>query len=151
MRLTRPVTAAALLDSPEMLLRYPTEIELRRGGTDEGEGRGFDLMDLSAGAERSIAVAKDAKSVVEWFLYQLTGLGWTSDGDGGLSRDQGEHFLVRVERDRGLSRIGALIPDPATRRMQEEFESSYYGAPDGSSIVTLFYTVAPEAHILPRP
>ena len=50
MRLSRPVSAAALLETDEMRLRYPGEVELRRGGADEGEGRGFDNLDLSAAA-----------------------------------------------------------------------------------------------------
>jgi len=97
MGLSRPVTAAALRASPEMALRYPGEVELRRDGADEGEGRGFDLADLSAGAERTFAASDDAPTIVAWFVNQLIPLGWADEGDGWLSREEGQSFLARVE------------------------------------------------------
>jgi len=143
-RFTRPVRASQLFDTPEMGFRYPAEIELRRNGTDEGEGRGFDNMDLSAAAERTISASDAAATVVSWFVDALTFLGWTDQGDGWLRRDEGESFFARIERDRGSSRIGSLLTDSDARRMQEEFEEAFYaGAPRGWSVVTLFYTVAP--------
>jgi hypothetical protein len=145
MGLTRPVTAAALLASAEMQLRYPGEIELRRGGSNEGEGRGFDNLDLSAAGERTIAVAEGAGAVVAWFVAELSRLGWTEHGDGWLARGDREGFVIRVDLDRGVSRVAALITDPANRRIQEQAEATWYaGAPDASSVVSLSYTVAPE-------
>jgi hypothetical protein len=145
MQLSRPVTAAALLETDEMRLRYPGEVELRRGGANEGEGRGFDRLDLSAAGERTIAVLEPADTVVAWFVEKLEGLGWTHRGDGWLARDEGEGFFARIDRDRGVSRVAALLSDPASRQIQEAFEASYYaGASDASSVLSLSYTVAPE-------
>lgn len=146
MRLSRPVSAAALLATDEMRLRYPGEVELRRGGADEGEGRGFDNLDLSAAGERTLAAVERAGTVVAWFVEKLEGLGWTHQGDGWLSRDEGESFFARIDLDRGVSRVTAMISDAANRQIQEAFEASYdAGAPDASSVVSLFYTVAPES------
>ena len=79
-----------------------------------------------------------------WFVEKLEGLGWTHQGEGWLSRDEGDSFFVRIDRDRGVSRVAAVMSDPANRQIQEAFEASYYaGAPDASSVVSLFYTVAP--------
>lgn len=152
MRLSRPVSAAALLATDEMRLRYPGEVELRRGGANEGEGRGFDNLDLSAAGERTIAAVERADTVVAWFVEKLEGLGWTHHGDGWLFRDEGEGFFARIDRDRGVSRVAAVISDPANRRIQEGFEASYYaGSPDASSVVSLFYTVVPEFEPPKRP
>lgn len=152
MRLSRPVSAAALHGTDELRLRYPGEVELRRGGEDEGEGRGFDNLDRSAAGERTIAASEPADTVVAWFVEKLEGLGWTHQGDGWLSRDEGERFFARVDRDGGVSRVAAVISDPANRRIQEGFEASYYaGAPGASSVVSLFYTVAPESGPPERP
>jgi hypothetical protein len=100
---------------------------------------------MSAGAERTIAAAEAAGTVVSWFADGLTALGWTDIGDGQLRRDVGESFLARVDRDSGRSRIGSGMPlESETRRIQEEWEQVFYaGAPSGWSVVTLFYTVAP--------
>ncbi len=65
-----------------MLLRYPGEVELERRGIDEGAGRGFDNIDLSAAATRVIAAADSAPEIVDWFVRELTGLGWTQSGGG---------------------------------------------------------------------
>jgi hypothetical protein len=142
-RYDRPVTAAQLFNTPEIGLRYPTEIELRRDGADEGEGRGFDNIDLSAAAERSIATPDAAATVVSWFAEQLIALGWRDDGDGWFRRDEGETFLARIDRDRGVSRIGSLISDRGARRIQQSFEKAFYGAPRRWSVVTLSLIVAP--------
>jgi hypothetical protein len=146
-RFNRPVTAAQLFNTPEMDLRYPKEIELGRDGADEGEGRGFDNMDLSAAAERSIATSDAAAMVVPWFAEHLIALGWRDDGDGWFRRDEGETFLARIDRDRGVSRVGSLISDPVSRRIQEDFERAFYaGAPRSWSVLTLSLIVAPGSH-----
>lgn len=83
-----------------------------------------------------------------WFVEKLEGLGWTHRGDGWLSRDEGEGFFARIDRDRGVSRMAAVISDTANRQIQEAFEAWYYaGAPDASSVVSLFYIVAPESEL----
>jgi len=142
-RFTRPVSARQLFAAPEMLLRYPDEIEVRREGTDEGEGRGFDGIDLSAAAARTLAAPDDAATVVSWFVEQLVSLGWTDQRDGSAGRDEGESFFARVARNRGTSSIASRLP-AHDREIQEGFENSFYqGAPSGWSVVTLIYTVAP--------
>ncbi|MFN8025899.1 MAG: hypothetical protein U0W40_05930 [Acidimicrobiia bacterium] len=144
-RFERPVTASALFATREMRLRYPGEVEVSREGTDEGQGRGFDLADLSAGADRTIAAPDPAMAIVTWFAGELTRLDWTDESDGWLRRDPGEVFFARVERDRGTSRVGSMLENAEARRIQEEFEDALYqGVPGTWSIVTLFYTVAPD-------
>jgi hypothetical protein len=129
-----------------MRLRYPGEVELWRGGANEGEGRGFDNLDLSAAGERTISAVERADTVVAWFVEKLEGLGWTHQGGGWLYRDEGESFFARIDRDRGVSRVARVISDPANRQLHEAFEASYYaGESDPSSVVSLFYTVAPES------
>ena len=140
----RPVTAAHLFNTPEIGLRYPAETELLRDGADEGEGRGFDNMDLSAAAERSIATSDAAATVVSWFAEQLIALGWRDDGHGWFRREGGETFMARIDRDRGVSRVASLISDPVARRIRDDFEEAFYaGAPVSWSVVTLFLIVAP--------
>jgi hypothetical protein len=137
-RYERPVTSAQLFDTPEMRLRYPGAVELLRDGADEGQGRGFDDMDLSAAAERTIATPDPAPAVVSWFAERLVALGWRDDGGGWFRRDKGETFLARIDRDRGVSRIGSAIADPVARRIQEDFEERFYsGASLRWSVVTL--------------
>jgi len=143
-RVIRPVTAAQLFNTPEMGLRYPAEVEVRRDGANEGEGRGFDNIDLSAAAERWIATSDAAATAVAWFAEQLIARGWKDGGDGWFGRDEGESFLVRIDRDRGLSRVGSEISDSHHRRIQQDFEAVFYaGAPPGWSVVTLSFIVAP--------
>jgi hypothetical protein len=145
-RFDRPVSAAQLFATPEMSMRYPGEIELRRDGADEGEGRGFDNVDLSAGADRTIATPDAAATVVSWFAERLTALGWRDDGNGFLRRDEGETFLARIDRDRGVSRVGSAITDAAGRRLQEDLEKQFYaGVPRRWSVLTLSLIVAPAA------
>ncbi len=143
MRYSRPVKATDLFASPEMALRCPGEIELKREGSDEGEGRGFDLADPSAGAERNITADQPAGEIVSWFASELIKLGWTDDGEGWFTRDDGESFLARVDRDQGRSRVAAAITDERYAQMQDQFERFvfYAGAPEGWSVVTLSYTV----------
>lgn len=141
MKSDRPITADLLFATPEMALRYPGEIELLREGTDEGAGRGFDNADPSAGVSRTIAVTDSGVPVVAWFVDQVTALGWTIRGEGWLSRNENEHFSIRVDWDRGRSRVGAAILSEPNRRIQEEFEKSLFGeAADGKTVVTLSYT-----------
>jgi hypothetical protein len=141
------VTAAQLFNTPEMALRYPMEIEVRRDGADEGEGRGFDNMDLSAAAERSIATSDAAALVMSWFAAQLIALGWRDDGHGWFRRDEGETFVARIDRDRR----GCLALVERWRRMQENFEVALYpGAPRSWSVVTVSLIVAPGSdHVRP--
>ena len=143
MQLKRPVLAQALFESPEMALRYPGEIELRRDGSNEGDGRGFDNMDPSAEAWRTIASADSATLVAAWFEHQLLALGWAAKGRGWFGRAEIESFRVRVDRDHGVSRVASTITDPKNQRIQDEFERWWYaGAPAGWSVLTLSYLVA---------
>lgn len=126
-----------------MQLRYPDEVEVRREGFDEGQGHGFDNMDTSALASRTLASKNPAASVVEWFVKALISLGWEHRGEGELRRDAGEWILLRIERDSGVSRVAALINDERGRALQDRFEQEYYSqAPEGSTLVTVFYGVA---------
>lgn len=142
-RWQRPVRAADLFATPEMQLRFSAERELRREGFDEGHGHGFDNMDTSPLASRTIASTDAASEVVDWFVDRLSDLGWTDRGEGPLRRDD-EWILLRVERDRGVSRVASIIQDENGRAMQDSFERAYYsGAAVGFTIVTIFYGVTP--------
>ena len=126
-----------------MLLRYPGEVELERRGIDEGAGRGFDNIDLSAAATRVIAAADSAPEIVDWFVRELTGLGWTHSGGGWLVRDQDESLLVRVDRDCGKSTVARMIAEPRGREIQLSAERAWYaGAPPDWSVLTLSYLIA---------
>jgi hypothetical protein len=141
-RWERPVAAAELFATPEMQLRYVAERELRREGFDEGQGHGFDHMDTSPVASRTIASTDAASEVVDWFFDRLSDLGWTDRGEGSLHRGD-EWILLRVERDRGVSRVASMIQDEQGRAMQDSFERAYYSdAAEGSTVVTIFYSVA---------
>jgi hypothetical protein len=131
--------------SPELALRFPSEIEIRRGGTDEGKGRGFDKADPSADAWRTISAGCPAEDVTAWFRARLIELGWNEDKPGWFTRGRFETFVVRPDIDLGVSRVGSAIADVNNRKIQEDFERRYYaGAPQGWSVVTLSYIVAPE-------
>jgi hypothetical protein len=87
-----------------------------------------------------------AATVVSWFAERLTALGWRDDGNGSLRRDEGETFLARIDRDRGVSRVGSAIRDAAGRRIQEDLEKQLYaGVPRRWSVLTLFLILAPAA------
>lgn len=126
-----------------MQLRYPFETELHRDGFDEGVGHGFDDLDTSPLASRSIATPDSATSVLDWFVDALGALGWTHEGDGRLQGNRREWIFIRVERDRGLSGVAAMIQDATARSLQEEFEREYYrSALAAWSVVTIFYGVS---------
>jgi hypothetical protein len=103
--LTRPVRSSHLLNSPEMALRHPGELEISRFGVDEGAGRAFDNADPSASAERDIWVTGDIDEFLEWYEQRLGGLGWhrtrlppemRHPNSLSMSRRRGEHFGVDV-------------------------------------------------------
>lgn len=142
-RWKRPVQAVELFATPEMRLRYVAERELRREGFDQGQGHGFDDMDTSALAARTIASTDAASEVVNWFVDRLSGLGWVDRGEGQLARDPDEWILLRVERDSGVSRVASMIQHERASAMQDSFERAYYSeAPEESTVVTIFYGIA---------
>jgi hypothetical protein len=98
--LPRPVQGSQLLESPEMGLRSPGEVELERRCVDEGTGTGFGNLDPMAYAERVI-VADDAKALFRWYNAQLRALGWSAPcsapQSGALQFRRGSAELIQVQ------------------------------------------------------
>jgi hypothetical protein len=136
------VSADSLFAAPEMALRHVGEVEVRREGFDEGQPHGFDGVDASALASRTIVLDEPASEVMAWLVERLTSLGWIDAGDGRLTRDLGESILIRVERDRGQSRVARLINSTTDAAKQDAFERAYFGpAAADSTVVTVFFGV----------
>lgn len=57
-------------------MRADGETEVDRRGVDEGEGTGFDNLDLSAYAERVFVPAEDWPHVLAWYRARFESLGW---------------------------------------------------------------------------
>jgi hypothetical protein len=100
-RFARPVSAQAVFDSPEMQLRHPTEMEIERHGSDEGEGTGFDNLDPSAVAERVFVVDGDTEALLDWYEERLRELGWeqlagAQHPDARVFARDDEYFQVQI-------------------------------------------------------
>jgi len=129
-----------------MRLRFPGEIELKRSGNNEGVGRGFDQVDLSADATRVITAPDSTPAIVARFSTELGARGWSRRNAFWFDRDGMESFVVRTDWDRGESRIASSMPDAASRKRQLDAEIVWYAeAPREWSVLTLCYLVAPES------
>lgn len=110
--LPRPIPAAALFATPEMSLRFHGEVEVDRRGADEGEGSGFDNMDMSASAERILVPGEKWEDVLLRCREQFRSLGWQETY---VDRD-----VCQFRRDVDESAQVQLLP------MQEHW-SKHYG------------------------
>jgi hypothetical protein len=89
-----------LFAAPEMALRSPGEVEVKRRGANEGDGIGFDGLDPSALAERMFEARGDLNAMLAWYDEQLRALGWhevqSSDDVRFFNRDPEERIAVQV-------------------------------------------------------
>ena len=91
-----------MFDPPEMQLRHPSETEVERSGSDEGEGTGFDGVDPSASAQRDFIVDGDTEALLGWYEERLGELGREPRAGGRrqevgiLGRDDDGYFQVQI-------------------------------------------------------
>ncbi len=83
-----------------MSLRYSHEEEVDRHGADEGEGAGFDNLDLSGYAERIFRSDRQLEDVLNWYTERVRDLGWvegTANQDArGFTRDADEYLQLQI-------------------------------------------------------
>jgi hypothetical protein len=118
----RPVLATALLDSPEMALRLEGETEVDRRGADEGEGTGFDNLNLMAYAERVFVPPAGWEEARAFYSRELIALGWRKVSEQGHLPAFVQATVAVFERDVDERLQIQLLP-------MEEFWAGHHGRP----------------------
>lgn len=113
-RWSRPAQAESLFASPEMALRSEEEIEVDRRGANEGDGVGFDNIDMSAYAERIFVPGDDWQTVRDWYRARFEALGWRAT--------RVEDDAVMFARDEVEMAQVQLLP-------MQEYWSNHFGRP----------------------
>ncbi len=79
----RPVTAAQIRATDEWRATYPGVQVVYEQDADEGEGAGFDNLDLGASARTYYHAEATWEAIVDAYRERLTGLGWHRRDAGG--------------------------------------------------------------------
>ena len=79
----RPVTAAQIRTSAEWQATYPGAEVFYEQDADEGEGTGFDNLDLGASAWSYYYAAATWEEIVDFYRERLTAMGWRRKSDAG--------------------------------------------------------------------
>jgi hypothetical protein len=102
------------MQSPELSLRHPAEMEgtASQSSYDEGAGCGFDQSSPDAYAERWVEIAGDPASIARWFAAELAGLGWQQvdrpvrgEAEFHFRRDADERAGVLLQRKGGWAEV----------------------------------------------
>lgn len=99
------ITRSDLLKRPEAMLRYPGSVVLEEDGVNEGEGHGFDELDLGAMINLWCCAPAHPLEIFDWYTPQLLALGWIQS-----SRSEDCNVFVRV-----LDLISLTIFPPSRR------------------------------------
>jgi hypothetical protein len=82
-RFRRPVTAAQIRGTPEWRQPYSGAKVVYIQDANEGDGAGFDSLDLGASAWTFFQVASTWEKIAEAYTRRLSDLGWTRYDAGG--------------------------------------------------------------------
>jgi len=118
----RPVLAADLFDSPEMALCLEGEAEVGHRGADEGEGTGFDNLNLMAYAERVVVPPNGWEDARAFYVREIVALGWRELPKTGRVPALVAALVDGFERDEDEYVQVQLLP-------MQEYWSSHYGRP----------------------
>jgi hypothetical protein len=129
----RPVTADQIRSSDEWPAMYPGAEVLYEQNADEGEGAGFDNLDLGAHAWTFYRVEATWEQIVDFYRERLTARGWARRTDAG-----GPYWTDQrwISADRPGQSI-ALIHRPPQPWDLWPFEP-------GATVFDIYYRVDPE-------
>jgi hypothetical protein len=131
--LQRPVTAAGIRASDDWPVTYPDAEVVYEQDADEGEGAGFDNLDLGASAWTFYRVDASWEAIVDFYRERLTARGWQRRSDAGGPYWSGQRWT-------SADRPGHSIA--LTHRPPQPWDSWPFERGDGT-LFDLLYRVDP--------
>jgi hypothetical protein len=131
-RFLRPVTAAQIRATPEWHPTYPAARVVFVQDANEGDGAGFDNLDLGASAWTFFQVTSTWEDIAEAYARHFAGLGWQRHDAGG------RHWTHQVWMS--AAHPGESI---AVTHRPPQPRDSWSANPEGGTVFSVFHRVDP--------